>query len=163
MRFPKPPSGMVDCAGSIRSNALKVIVLFSIAASVIRLLPKSRAVFALTSSRKKNQTCAPSPDLDRSTATSIPWLFATCRMAFVASFQSAPSKSMTRTFVLLSLSSTYWPITSRSLSSLPLKWAMIAASLNSGKTRLLHSVHLTLWWLALGQMPDFHSFAQAGV
>lgn len=49
-------SGMVDCAGSIRSKASKVIVLLSAAASVIRLLPNSRAIFARVSSRKKNQT-----------------------------------------------------------------------------------------------------------
>ena len=66
---------MVDCAGSIRSKASKVIVLLSAAASVIRLLPNSRAIFALVSSRKKNQTCVPLPDLDRSTAASIPWFF----------------------------------------------------------------------------------------
>ena len=154
---------MVDCVGKSLSYAPKLIPDAFDIAYVMIAHPRLRASSASTGSSKKSQTCAPFPDLDRSTAGCRPKLLHAFRYNAVSRCQPSLSKSATSTHVVQSASSTYMPITSRKSSRLPLKCSTIARSLTEMNLLAVQSTHfIPRFALVQRGQPFVRSLAHVG-
>ena len=96
IRFPKPPRGMVSWLGNSRSYESMPSSCRLAIVSVMRWQPILRAVAAATGVAKKNQTCAPLPERERSTATGSPIRRLVCTNARTSSIHALLSKSTAR-------------------------------------------------------------------
>ena len=96
MRLPNPPRGMVSWLGKSRSYESMLSSWRADIVSVMRWHPILRAVAAGTGSEKKNHTCAPFPDRERSTSTGRSRRRAVSANARTSSFHEPLSKSTAR-------------------------------------------------------------------
>ena len=93
IKLPKPPRGMVSWLGNSRSYESMPSSGRSVMVSVSRWQAICRAIDAAIGAEKKNQTCAPLPDLERSTTAGRPYLRAVVVKARASSAQLPLSKS----------------------------------------------------------------------
>jgi hypothetical protein len=96
MRLPNPPRGKVSWLGKRRSYDPMLSWWRRLIVSVMREQPIWRAVEAATGAEKKNQTWAPLPERDRSTAAGRPCARQVSAKTATSSVHDALSKSAAR-------------------------------------------------------------------
>lgn len=138
MRFPKPPLSIVSWLGKSRSYESILSSWRSAIVSVMRWQPIFRATAAPTGSEKKNHTCAPLPDRERSMSGVSANRRAVVTKALTSSRHVLLSKSAARSQHVSSGSMGYTPMT-----CLPRRWPSTAASSTRRKACFVQSPHFT--------------------